>query len=100
MLLFLSESPGGHAISRQKPRVPFGLPYLLIELFYIGIPAVRTDVGRMDVRSRDYQNFSDAYITIINQITVKPIKTKAQEGLIHDAHKKTAWRTDPFYKFR
>ena len=57
-------------------------------------------LGADGVRSRDYQNFSDAYITIINQITVKPIKTKAQEGMIHDAHKKTAWRTDPFYKFR
>ena len=74
----------------RAKNLPFGLPYLLIELFYIGIPAVRTDVGRMDVRSRDYQNFSDAYITIINQITVKPIKTKAQKGMIHDAHKKTA----------
>ena len=26
-----------------KPRVAFGLPYLLIELFYIGVPVVRTD---------------------------------------------------------
>ena len=42
MLLFLSESPGGHAISGQKRRIPFGLP----------------------------------------------IKTKPQEDLIHDAHKK------------
>ena len=36
----------------KKPRVAFGLPYLLIELFYISMPVVRTD-GRMDVRSRD-----------------------------------------------
>ena len=46
----------------KYPRVPFGLPYLLIELFYIGMPVVRTDgrlVGRTDVRSRDNQNFSD-----------------------------------------
>ena len=39
------------------------LPYLLIELFYIGMPAVHTDgwaVGRsVVVRSRDYQIFSD-----------------------------------------
>ena len=50
-----------------KPRVAFGLLYLLIELFYIGIPVVGTDgrsvgraVGRsVDVRSRDYQIFSD-----------------------------------------
>ena len=46
-----------------KPGVEFGLPYLLIELFYIGMPVVRTD-GRVGgqsvgVRSRDYQIFSD-----------------------------------------
>ena len=39
----------------KEHRVAFGLPYLLIELFYIGIPVVRTDGGR----SRDYQNFTD-----------------------------------------
>ena len=34
--------------------VGFGLPYLLIELFYNGLPVVRT-VGRSGgVRSRDY----------------------------------------------
>ena len=34
-------------------------PYLLIELFYIGMPVVRA-VGRsVGVRSRDYQIFSD-----------------------------------------
>ena len=44
MLFFLSKCPGGHAISFQiKPRVAFRLPYLLIELFYIGMPVVRTD---------------------------------------------------------
>ena len=40
----------------KKPRVAFGLPYPLIELFYIGMPVVRTDGrtdGRMDVRLRD-----------------------------------------------
>ena len=36
------------------PRVAFGLPYLLIEFFYIDMPVVRADV-----RSRDDQNFSD-----------------------------------------
>ena len=46
LLFFLSKSPGGHAISFQiKPWVAFWLPYLLIELFYIGMPVVRT-VGR------------------------------------------------------
>ena len=35
---------GCHAISFQiEPWVAFGLPYLLIELFYIGMPVVRTD---------------------------------------------------------
>ena len=53
LLFFLSKSPGGHAISFQiKPWVAFWLPYLLIELFYIGMPVVRTDgraVGRCTV---------------------------------------------------
>ena len=44
LLFFLSKSQGGHAISFQiKPWVAFGLPCLLIELFYIGMPVVRTD---------------------------------------------------------
>ena len=44
LLFFLSKSPSGHAISLQiKTWAAFGLPYLLIELFYIGMPAVRTD---------------------------------------------------------
>ena len=60
LLSFLSKSPGGHVISFQiKPWVAFGLPYLLIELFYIGIPVVRTDGHSLGVRSRDYQIFSD-----------------------------------------
>ena len=65
LLFFLSKSPGGHVIylKKKKPWVAFGLPYLLIELFYIGMPVVRTD-GRaggraVGVRSRDYQIFSD-----------------------------------------
>ena len=49
LLFFLSKSPGGHVISIQiKPWVAFGLPYLLIELFYISMPVVRTD-GRCTV---------------------------------------------------
>ena len=49
LLFFLSKSPGGHVISFEiKPWVVFGLPYLLIELFYIGVPVVRT-VGRGSV---------------------------------------------------
>ena len=64
LLFFLSNSPSRHVISFQiKPWVAFGSPYLLIELFYIGRPVVRTD-GRsggrsVGVRSRDYQIFSD-----------------------------------------
>ena len=47
--------------------VAFGSPYVLIELFDIGMPVVRTDgrsVGRaVGVRSRDYQIFSDGKFT-------------------------------------
>ena len=59
------QEAGGYAISRQNnlDRVAFGLPYLLIELFYISMPVVRTNGpsgGRsVGVRSRDYQIFSD-----------------------------------------
>ena len=64
LLFVLSKSPGGHAIYFQiKPWVAFELLYLSIELFYIGMPVVRMDGrsrGRAGVRSRDYQNFSDA----------------------------------------
>ena len=56
LLCFLSKRPGGH--------VAFGLPYLLIELFYIGMPVVPTDgraggrsVCRCTVYGHDYQNF-------------------------------------------
>ena len=62
LLFFLSKSPGGHVISFQiKPRVVCGLSYLMIELFYVGMPVVRRD-GRslarsLGVRSRDYQHF-------------------------------------------
>ena len=42
------------------PLIAFGLPYLLIELFYSGMPVVRTDGPRsLGVRSRDYQIFWD-----------------------------------------
>ena len=55
LLFFLSKSPGGRVISFQiKPWVAFGLPYLLIDLFYIGMPVVRTDDRSLGVRSRDY----------------------------------------------
>ena len=55
-----------------KPRVAFGLPYLLIELFYIGMPVMRTDgrsVGRsVGVRSRDYQMFAEGSITTFSYL--------------------------------
>ena len=54
---FPSWSTGDHAISHQKHLELPVVSYLLIELFYIGIPVVQTD-GRSDgVRSHDYQNF-------------------------------------------
>ena len=60
LLFFLSKSMGSHVISFQiKPWVLFGLPYLLIELFFIGLPVVRMVVRSLGVRSRDYQSFSD-----------------------------------------
>ena len=44
LLFFLFKSPGGHSISfRIKPWVALVLPYLLIELFYNGMPAVPSD---------------------------------------------------------
>ena len=48
--------------SGAPARVAFGLPYLLIELFYIGMPVVWTN-GRSEVRSRDYQTLTDGYFT-------------------------------------
>ena len=42
-----------------KPCVAFALPYLLIKLFYIGMPVMRTDGRSLGVRSRDYQIFSN-----------------------------------------
>ena len=49
LLFFLFKSPGRHAISFQiKPCAAFRLPYLLIELFYIGMPVVRTDSWAVD----------------------------------------------------
>ena len=51
LLFFLSKSPGANAIFFQiKPWLAFGLPYLLIELFNIGMHVVQTD-GRSGGRS-------------------------------------------------
>ena len=44
LLFFLTQSLDGHVISFQtEPWVAFWLPYLLIALFYIGMPVVQTD---------------------------------------------------------
>ena len=62
LLFFLSTNPGGPPISSQKY---FALPvvsYLLSELFYTDTPVACTD-GRMGVRSHDYRNFVDGWIT-------------------------------------
>ena len=60
LLCCLSKSPGGHVISFQiKTWVAFGLPYRLIEIFYIGMPVVQTDGRSLGVRSRVYQISSD-----------------------------------------
>ena len=64
-VVVFSKSPCNHAISRQKHlELPVVL-YLLIELFFIGFPVVRTD-RLSGVRSREYQNFSDGWITTIS----------------------------------
>ena len=56
LLFFLSKSPGGHV----KTLSCIWVPYLLIELFYIGMPVVGWTVAHsLGVRSRDYQIFSD-----------------------------------------
>ena len=45
-MFFLFKSPGSNAISRQKHLELPVVSYLLIELFYIGMPLMRAD-GRM-----------------------------------------------------
>ena len=61
-MFFLSKSPGSNVISRQKHLELPVVSYLLIELFYIGMPVMQAD-GRSGVRSRGYRNFSDGRIT-------------------------------------
>ena len=65
LLVFLSQSPGGHAISFQiKPWVALRLLYLLIELFTLVYLWCGRTLGRsVGVRSRDYQIFSDGWFT-------------------------------------
>ena len=49
------QNVGGYVISQFA----FGLLYLLIELFYIGMPEMRVDACPVGVRSSDYQIFWD-----------------------------------------
>ena len=61
---FLSTSPFGHVISLQiKPWVAFGFPYLLIEVFYIGIPVVGTD-GRTVTWLPNFLGWVDYHISL------------------------------------
>ena len=50
LFFFPSKSPASHAISRQKHLELAVVSYMLIELFYIGMPVVRMD-GRLDGRT-------------------------------------------------
>ena len=50
LLFFSSKSPAGHAISRQEHPELAVVSYLLLGLFYIGIPVVRADF-RLDGRT-------------------------------------------------
>ena len=80
LLFFLSKSPGGHVISFQiKPWVAFGLPYLLIELFYISMPVVRTD-GRCTVTwLPNFLPWEDYHISIAMALRAAlgaPLKTE------------------------
>ena len=62
LIVSASQDAGGYAIFREN-NLELLLGYRLNELFYIGMPVVRTDgraVGRsVGVRSRAYQIFSD-----------------------------------------
>ena len=53
------QKAGCYAISRQNNRAAFGLPYLLIELFYIGMPVMRTNglSGGQSVHGHVINNF-------------------------------------------
>ena len=62
-MFFLSKSLCGHAISCQKHLELPVVSYLLIDLFYIGMPANGRMVNRTGIHSHDYQNFLDRWIT-------------------------------------
>ena len=59
LYLLFSCDAGGYAISLQKtPRVTFGLPYLLIELFYFGMPVVQMVCWKRSVYGHMITKFS------------------------------------------
>ena len=86
LLFFLSKSPGSHAISFQiKPWVAVWLPYLLIELFYIGMPVVQTASRAVGwCRSHDYQIFSDTYIHTYIHTLLRHFPLGALPPYIHE----------------
>jgi len=63
LLFFLSKSLCGHVISCQKHLEFPVVSYLLIDLFYIGMPANGQMVNRTGIHSHHYQNFLDRWIT-------------------------------------
>ena len=84
LVFFLSKSPGGHVIPFQiKPWVASGLPYLLINLFYIGMPVVPTD-GRSLARYTvtwlpNFLGWVDYHIFLGMELRYKCVKSKWQK---------------------
>ena len=72
-----------------KPWIAFGFPYLLIELFYIGMPVVRTDGRSLGVRSRDYHVI---LVKTIKKFPKSPLYGQP-DGLSHLPSTKFAVRT-------
>ena len=100
-LFFLPKSPDGHVISFQiKPWVAFGLPYLLIELFHIGMFVVRTD-GRAGGRGTvtwlpNFLGWVDYHISLamglrewssaMEEIQGKSTLVRVSEGRVIESH--------------
>ena len=73
------------------------LPYLLIELFYIGVPikhAYGADGQWTGARSRDYQNVSDGQITTFSYVSgyagTRYARSRSAARTIHNAFR-SAW---------
>ena len=65
-----------------------GLPCMMIQLFYIAKPVVRTD----GLRSRDYQHFSDGQITPFSQLF-----SRARKARPWSSAKTSATHACPYY---